>query len=467
MGFLKKNSHFLLALFVFTDFVILFASYIVSVLWTSGSESLYAMNIREVLTTSVVLVFLFFILQKLEFNHKYRIRPLFRVIAGVFAFEFTTVNIFYISKLLKIYPYQDELILKFTIITFSIFMAERVIVKIGLSVIRKSGFNYKKYLIVGAGSLGINFYKMIQSSNEYGIKIIGFLDDKKEELKISDKIPDEVKKIIVGETARLEYFLQNGLVDNVIIALPMMVGDKIINITNLCEQYGIKAELIPDYYKIVSKKPSIRIIKGFPLIGIRNVPLENLFNRLIKRLFDIIVSSIILVLCIPIFAVTALFIKATSKGPVLFKQKRTGIKQKEFEIYKFRTMYMNSSSDILKAVKDDPRKTPIGNFLRRTNIDELPQLINILKGEMSLVGPRPHMISQTEEYYKKYDKYLVRHWVKPGLTGWAQVNGWRGDSDIGMRVKFDIDYIENWTFLLDIKIIFLTAFGKKVRKNAY
>ncbi|OHD28145.1 MAG: hypothetical protein A2Y34_11295, partial [Spirochaetes bacterium GWC1_27_15] len=327
--------------------------------------------------------------------------------------------------------------------------------------------NFRRYLIIGAGELGINFYRKVVSSNDLGIKIVGFLDDDKQLINSDNpEYTDVIKGLIIGTTEKIETILKSRLVDNVIIALPMRAETKIINLANLCEKFGVKAELIPDYYKVVSSKPSFRSIKDYPLIGIRNVPLENMFNRLTKRLIDIMVALAGLILCSPVFIAIMIAIKLTSKGPVFFKQKRTGFRQKDFDILKFRTMIVNEDSDKVQATKDDPRKTKIGDFLRKTNLDEIPQLINILRGEMSVVGPRPHMIAHTEEFYQKYDKYLVRHWVKPGLTGWAQVNGWRGDSDIGIRVKYDIEYIENWTLLFDIRIIFLTLFGRKVKNNA-
>jgi Undecaprenyl-phosphate glucose phosphotransferase len=260
--------------------------------------------------------------------------------------------------------------------------------------------------------------------------------------------------------------MEEKMIDNVIIALPMRSEEKIIKIANICENKGIKAELIPDYFKIVSSNPSISQIKGFPLIGIRKVPLEHMFNKFIKRLFDICFAVAGLIICLPLFIFVTVGIKITSPGPVFFRQKRTGYKQREFLIIKFRSMHVNAESDTTQATKDDPRKTKFGDFLRRTNFDELPQLINILIGDMSAIGPRPHMISHTEEFYKKHDKYLIRHWVKPGLTGWAQVNGWRGDSDIGMRLKYDIEYIEKWSLWFDMKIVLLTVFGKKVKRNA-
>jgi Undecaprenyl-phosphate glucose phosphotransferase len=341
-------------------------------------------------------------------------------------------------------------------------------IKLALTILRKKGFNFRNYLIVGAGQVGLNFYRKVVSSNELGIRIVGFLDDNEEFLNTDDpEYTDAIKGLLLGKTDKIETILKTMALDNVVLALPMYAEQKIVNITNLCEKYGVKAELIPDYFKIITANPSIRQIKGYPLIGIRNIPLENMYNRFVKRLCDIILSGAALIVLSPVFLIITIGIKLTSKGPVFFKQKRTGFKQKDFEIIKFRTMLINDEADTKQATKDDPRKTKFGDFLRKYNLDELPQIINILKGEMSIVGPRPHMLAHTEEFYQKYDKYLVRHWVKPGLTGWAQVNGWRGDSDIGIRVRYDIEYIENWSLFFDLKIVFLTAFGKQVKKYAY
>ncbi|HRU44256.1 MAG TPA: undecaprenyl-phosphate glucose phosphotransferase, partial [Spirochaetota bacterium] len=371
-------------------------------------------------------------------------------------------------KYYDIFKFENKFVLCYITLVLSFVFIERMFIKLALTILRKKGFNFRNYLIVGAGQVGLNFYRKVVSSNELGIRIVGFLDDNEEFLNADDpEYTDAIKGLLLGKTDKIETILKTMALDNVVLALPMYAEQKIVNITNLCEKYGVKAELIPDYFKIITANPSIRQIKGYPLIGIRNIPLENMYNRFVKRLCDIILSGAALIVLSPLFLIITIGIKLTSKGPVFFKQKRTGFKQKDFEIIKFRTMLINDEADTKQATKDDPRKTKFGDFLRKYNLDELPQIINILKGEMSIVGPRPHMLAHTEEFYQKYDKYLVRHWVKPGLTGWAQVNGWRGDSDIGIRVRYDIEYIENWSLFFDLKIVFLTAFGKQVKKYAY
>ena len=217
----------------------------------------------------------------------------------------------------------------------------------------------------------------------------------------------------------------------------------------------------------------MEIMESIPLLAVRREPLQAAYNRALKRTFDILFSLGILLTIYPIlYVVIGILIKATSPGPIFFKQKRTGLCGQEFECYKFRTMRVNADADKLQAAKDDPRKTRIGDFLRRTNLDEFPQFINVLRGEMSVVGPRPHMLKHTEQYSALIDKYMVRHLVKPGVTGWAQVTGYRGETktleQMEGRVKRDVWYIENWSFFLDLKIIVVTILNmSKGEKNAY
>jgi Undecaprenyl-phosphate glucose phosphotransferase len=464
---LKQNSNILLAILVIFDLLFLILDYLASRYISAGNIFFSSWTIRETIVAIVIIFIFFIVLERFELSHSYRFRPLTDIIKNVIFYEMFIISMFYICTSIKIFEFNSTLIFAYIVISFIFLLFERVFIKIFLNLIRKSGFNYKRYLIIGAGLLGINFFEKVTKAHELGIKIVGFLDDNIDvEDAMKPGFSKSVKQLIIGKTDLIESFLKTKNIDNVIISLPMKSEEKIIDLINTCEKYGVKAELIPDYYKIISNVPSIRQVKGFPLIGIRNVPLENMFNRFLKRLVDLFFAIFGLVVCSPIFIIVMIGIKLTSEGPVFFKQKRTGFKQRDFYILKFRTMKVNKDSDIIQATKDDPRKTMFGNFLRRTNIDELPQLINILMGEMSIIGPRPHMLAHTEEFYQKYDKYHVRHWVKPGLTGWAQVNGWRGDTDIGVRVKYDIDYIENWSLWFDVKILFLTVFGKKVRKNA-
>lgn len=468
MDFFKKYNHQFQIFFVLFDAFVLAAGYITARYFSFADEDFFQITSKEILTFFILMIVFFLFLERAEYPQKFRLRSKRKIIATMIMYVYLAISSLCLCQIIGLYPYDKKFCWIFTGVTFCIFMPERMILKILFDRLRKHGINNKKYLLVGAGIQGFDFYKMIINSPTLGIQIDKVLDDG--DLNKEVEPSDEYGKFcgrIVGNTSEIENVLNAGEIDNVIVTLPMTHKDKITNITNICEKRGIHVELIPNYYQIVSQHPSIREINGVPLIGIRNVPLEGMFNRMVKRLFDIIFSLLGIIVVSPVLLAVAIAVKISSSGPILFVQKRTGLKNKEFNIYKFRTMIVNNMSDTLQSSESDPRKTKIGDFLRRTNLDELPQLFNILRGEMSFVGPRPHMIKHTEEFYQKYDKYMVRHWVKPGLTGWAQVNGWRGDSDIEMRVKFDIEYIENWTFFWDIKIIFLTLFGRKARNHAY
>ena len=468
MDFFKKYNHHFQIFFVLFDAFVLVTGYIAARYYSFAPETFYQITPKEIITFFILMTIFFLFLERTEYPQKFRLRSKRKIISTMIMYGYLSMSSLALCQMVGLFAYSKEFCWIFAAATFFVFMFERMILKMLFDSLRKHGVNNKKYLLIGAGLSGFDFYKMIVASPTLGIKIDAVLDDGdlNDEIEASAEYEKFSEKII-GSTTDIKNILEKREFDNVIITLPMSQKNKITDITNICEKRGIHVELVPNYYQIVSHRPSVREINGVPLIGIRNVPLEGMFNRMFKRIFDIVFSFLAIIILSPVLLVVALAVKLSSPGPVLFVQKRTGLKNREFNIYKFRTMVVNNMADTLQSNENDPRKTKLGDFLRRTNLDELPQLFNIFRGEMSFVGPRPHMIKHTEEFYQKYDKYMVRHWVKPGLTGWAQVNGWRGDSDIEMRVKFDIEYIENWTFFWDIKIIFLTIFGKKARNHAY
>ena len=249
----------------------------------------------------------------------------------------------------------------------------------------------------------------------------------------------------------------------------MLFRSRLEQIVDWCEKSGVHTKFIPDYNSVVPSKPYTEDILGLPVINIRYVPLTNTLNWFGKRLIDILGAFLAFVVSSPIMLVAAIAVKCSSPGPVIFKQERIGLHNKPFKMYKFRSMRQQTDDEEKKGwtVKDDPRVTKIGSFLRKTSLDELPQLFNILKGDMSLVGPRPERPQFVEQFKEEIPRYMVKHQVRPGLTGWAQINGYRGDTSIRKRVEYDIYYIENWSFGLDIKILFLTLFTGFINKNAY
>ena len=325
---------------------------------------------------------------------------------------------------------------------------------------RSRGYNNRRVIIIGAGNTGQAFRKMLENKLEYGLNFLGYFDDNPE------KYPSE-SKYILGSVDDCKHYAETHQIDEIFCALSYNQEDKIKELINFADKKLIRLRIVPDFSHFLTNhfhKIEIDYYGKYPVMKLRQEPLENVMNRIIKRAFDFGFSALI---CVTILwwlvPLIALLIKLTSKGPVFFEQKRTGINNKPFVVYKFRTMYVNKQADSLQATKNDSRITPIGAFLRKTNLDEIPQFINVLLGQMSVIGPRPHMLTHTEEYSKIIDKFMVRHFIKPGITGWAQVNGFRGETknpeEMEDRVKADIWYLENWSFLLDIRIVFMTIFN--------
>jgi Undecaprenyl-phosphate glucose phosphotransferase len=274
---------------------------------------------------------------------------------------------------------------------------------------------------------------------------------------------------VLGFTESLSYILEGNHPDEIAITLGLNEYYKLERIVAMCEKSGVHTKFIPDYTNIIPTKPYTEDLLGLPVINIRHVPLSNTFNMMTKRVMDIIGSLICIVIFSPLMLLTALLIKTTSKGPLIFVQERVGLNNRPFKMYKFRSMEVQSRQEERRGwtVKNDPRVTPVGRVIRKFSIDEFPQLFNVLKGDMSLVGPRPERPQFVEKFREEIPRYMVKHQVRPGMTGWAQVNGYRGNTSIRKRIEYDLYYIENWTLGLDFKILFLTVFKGFINKNAY
>lgn len=372
------------------------------------------------------------------------------------------ISLLFINKELDISRQFLAVLLSMTVITTSIY---RYLVKMTLRNLRKKGYNKQFILILGAGSLGRKFYDKVQQQPDLGVEVIGFLDD----FQVKHDESNSLYKPILGAIDRLENILQSVIVDEVIIALPLAAHDKYGKIINVCEKAGIRTMIIPDFYDILPARPYFDHFAGIPLINVRDIPLDDMGNRLAKRAFDVVFSLIAIIITSPVLAAVAIAIKLTSPGPIIFKQERVGLNRRMFSMYKFRSMRQASqkSADTEWTTENDIRKTRIGAFIRKTSLDELPQFFNVLFGHMSVVGPRPERPFFVEQFKEEIPKYMVKHHIRPGITGWAQSNGLRGDTSIEERISLDIFYIENWTFLFDIKIIWLTIYKGFVNKNAY
>jgi len=319
---------------------------------------------------------------------------------------------------------------------------------------RKKGGNIRKAVYVGNASNMVDLYHQMTDDPTSGFHVLGYFDDDKTTFNSSD-LPH------LGGIAKVIPFLKQHDLDYIYCCLPSKRSEEILPIINYCENNFIRFYSVPNVRRYLKRRMVMELMGDVPVLSIREEPLSIYENQVGKRIFDVLFSGAFLFTLFPfIFVTVALITKLTSPGPVFFKQKRSGLNGKEFWCYKFRSMKVNNDSDKLQATKDDPRKTKFGNFLRKSSIDELPQFINVLIGDMSVVGPRPHMLKHTEEYSALIDKFMIRHWVKPGITGWAQVTGFRGETkelyQMEGRVKKDIWYIENWTFLLDLLIIYKT-----------
>lgn len=342
-------------------------------------------------------------------------------------------------------------------------IAERLIFRQMLKFIRSKGYNIKYILVVGAGELGEKFARRIKQNTYIGYHIIGFLDDNVEKGQEIAKFP------VIGTTQDLEDIILNKELDRVIITISPRHFKLLDHLVDTCEKHGVKAEIVPDYYRYFPAKPSIEMIDDIPIINIRYVPLDSSFNIAIKRIMDVLLAMIGLIIFSPILIVTAILVKLSSPGPIIFKQERVGLHRKTFQMYKFRSMKVQEEEHekYQWTTENDPRKTKFGTFIRKTSIDELPQLFNILKGDMSLIGPRPERPQFVEQFREEIPKYMVKHHVRPGMTGWAQVHGWRGNTSIPKRIEHDIYYVENWTLSLDLKIFLLTFYKGFTDKNAY
>lgn len=342
-------------------------------------------------------------------------------------------------------------------------LVERNFIRFILRRMRRSGYNQKHMIMVGYSRAAEQYIDRIIGNPEWGYTVRGILDD-------TLPIGSEYRGIkVIGCVKDLEIILPENKLDEIAITLGLDEYNKLGKVVAMCEKSGVHTQFIPDYNHIIPTKPYTEDIQGLPVINIRYVPLMNTFNRFVKRTVDIIGALVAIVLFSPIMIGVAIAIKLDDHGPLIFKQERIGLKNKPFYMYKFRSMVVQTKEEEAKGwtTKGDNRVTKIGRFIRKTSIDEFPQFFNVLAGDMSLVGPRPERPQFVEQFKEEIPRYMVKHQVRPGITGWAQVNGYRGDTSIRKRIEHDLYYIENWSLGFDIKILILTFFKGFINKNAY
>ena len=330
---------------------------------------------------------------------------------------------------------------------------------------RRHGHNTMSVIFIGNINIASELYKQMESDPTTGFRVMGYFSDKTR--------TNVTEKNYLGKPEEALAYIEEHQLHNVYCLLPSSKNELINEIMNVCAHNLVRYNHIPDAFNYQRHTMSFSLMNGIPVFGLHYEPLSLLGNRIVKRTFDFIVSSIFLITVFPfVYLIFGVLIKMSSPGPVFFKQKRSGLNGKDFYCYKFRSMRVNVDSDKVQATKDDPRKTRIGEFMRRTSIDELPQFINVWMGNMSIVGPRPHMLKHTEQYSQLIASYMVRHFAKPGITGYAQVTGFRGETQelwqMEGRIKKDIWYIEHWTFALDLFIIWKTIYNAiHGEENAY
>ncbi|MCC8104150.1 MAG: undecaprenyl-phosphate glucose phosphotransferase [Clostridiales bacterium] len=351
----------------------------------------------------------------------------------------------------------------FLVLNVTLTVLERNLIRMALMRARSLGLNQRYILLVGYSRAAEEYIDRIVQNPQWGYKVLGILNDDTE-------AGTRYKGVeVLGPIGSLNTLLTYHTPDEIAITVGLNEYYKLERIVSMCEKSGVHTKFIPDYSNIIPTKPYTEDILGLPVINIRHVPLSNTFNATMKRIVDIVGSVFCIILFSPVMLITAVAIKATSKGPVIFSQERVGLHNKPFRMYKFRSMEQQTDAEERRGwtTRNDPRVTSVGKFIRRTSIDEMPQFFNVLKGNMSLVGPRPERPQYVEKFREEIPHYMVKHQVRPGMTGWAQVHGYRGNTSIRKRIDYDLYYIENWTMGLDAKILVMTLFKGFVNKNAY
>lgn len=368
--------------------------------------------------------------------------------------------------ILKQNDFSRQMIFIFYALNIILSTLVRSLLRSTLQFFRRRRYNVKYILLVGYSRAAEEYITRINQNPQWGYVVRAILDDRIPRGTIYKGVK------VVGQIENLLYILPENKLDEIAITLSLSDYDQLERIIDLCEKSGVHTKFIPDYNALVPSRPYTEDLMGLPVINIRYVPLTNTINWMVKRVIDIIGAVIGIIIFSPFMLLAVIAIRFSSRGPVIFKQERVGLNNKPFHMYKFRTMKMQKESPQSETapswtVKNDPRVTKVGKLLRRSSIDEVPQFFNILIGEMSLVGPRPEQSMFVEQFKEEIPRYMIKHQVRPGLTGWAQINGFRGDTSIRKRIEHDIYYIENWTLSFDFRIIMMTIFKGFISKNAY
>ena len=459
---IRKNQAFLNHVNIILDMILVIVSYILaSWLWLDffegDSGNMAVISARTILLAIVYSLMLFFILSMMGFYNTTRTRRLiWKARTIFFSVTISTMIATTFLFVFRLVDFSRGVIFIFYCSTIFFLIAKYAFMRLVLSRFRTKGYNLKHVVVIGTGKLAQQYRDDIASETDLGFHIKGFVGNR-------NLLKDE--DTWLGEFKQLDGLLASPDISEVVIALDPEEYGRLWNIIPACERNGVKYSVIPFYNDIIPANPTIETIGHSKLINMRVNRLENLGWAILKRGFDLIASITGIILLSPLFLIIAIGVKQSSPGPVLFKQKRVGFQRREFQMLKFRSMRQNTEENTAWTTDADPRRTKFGAVIRKTSLDEFPQLINVLKGEMSLVGPRPELPHFVEQFRESIPYYMVKHQVKPGMTGWAQINGYRGDTDIEKRIELDLWYIDNWSPWLDIQILFRTFFGGMINKE--
>jgi len=456
---IKENQKLLNYINIFTDAGVIVISLVIAyILRFEVLEGIPGnLLLPYYLRVSLVMIAVYFMIYSAlglydSFRNKQFFKELGLIIKANIMGTLIFIAAFYVFKIIDI---SRLALVIFFFVNISLTSLKRFTLRYVLRRYRKKGFNIKHVLLVGSGDLAREYIEAIDKNKSLGFNIMGYISHS------SDLEGYEY----YGDFENLGNVLDEIIFDEVVAALEIEDFRRLKDVIEVCEKSGTKISMIPFYSKYMPAKPYIDEIEGIPLINVRRIPLDNMGNALVKRLMDIAGSLILIILSSPVMIFAAIGTKLSSPGPVIFKQERVGLNKNTFTMYKFRSMRVNDSEHKGWTTDNDPRKTKFGSFIRKCSIDELPQFFNVLFGDMSLVGPRPELPHFVDQFKETIPLYMVKHQARPGITGWAQVCGYRGDTSIKGRIEHDIYYIENWSALFDIKIIFMTAFKGMVNSE--
>ncbi len=458
----KYNNRLINFIQIAGDFLIINLSFLLAYYIKFGSLTAYLSD--KYFTLLLVFNLCWFLstyfVKAYENNQFKKIEKIILNLIQLFILQALLITAFWVFR--KAYYYSREHLLITYVLLVALISIWRFLFQFQFNRFRRKGLNFRNVIIVGAGQLSIELLSVFNSNKELGYKFLGFFSDNRKGL-------PELK----GKVNEVIDFCRVNRVDEIYCSISDLNTDQLRLLTEFAHNNLIRIKMIPDVRGFLNRHLTIDFYEHVPVLTFRNIPLDDYANRFIKRLFDLLFSTFVIVCVLSwLFPILAILIKLNSKGPVLFKQIRSGKNNNNFKCLKFRTMHVNSEADRKQATKKDSRITSLGSFLRKTSLDEMPQFFNVFYGHMSIVGPRPHMKKHTEEYAVSVNKYMFRHFVKPGITGLAQVKGLRGETKSSMamehRIRLDTLYIENWSFILDIKLIILTIINAfKADEKAY